>query len=82
MSSDASLQAANASLDSGGPSKASLEQRRSVSPMLGRKIAPAVLDHESLSLRSVGPVRSTVPSRLLSARMSACRARHALQSAR
>lgn len=74
MSSEASLQAASSSFDSAGPESANFEQRRSVSPMLARKIAPASLESLNLSGKSDLPWISTMPSRLESALMSALRA--------
>lgn len=71
MSSEASLQAASSSFDGAGPESANFEQRRSVSPMFARKIAPASLELFNLSDKSDLPWMSTVPSRLESALMSA-----------
>lgn len=70
MSSEASLQSSRASLLRAGPLRASLEHRLSVSPIFGRKIAPADSVQFVLLWTSVSPVRSTTPSLLVSALMS------------
>lgn len=73
MLSEASLQMSSFSLGTAGPFRSALEHRLSVSPMLGRKMAPESAVHSVLPSVSEVPVMSTSPSRLVSARMSALR---------